>query len=303
MKDINNIVKSNNAYNKNALQSISSCQEIVNFIQNNNLTEREIENNLIYFMDYKDDLETCKGCTGIDECSFQLKGYQTELSFEERMVVRSFRPCRFAKHIETKREIARNIKMYHLTGQVFKDASLLNILHDFPGSTTKVVMKKMNEFFKDPTTKGLYIHGKTGVGKTYFMSAFVNKEASLGEDCAIITLSQLSTELRRYFGDRREEREAYQDILETLKTVHILVIDGIGSEAASGWLRDEILFPILDARYNEQLPTFFTSIFSLKELEKYYTFNSNDKEKVKSLLDRINGLAVEVELIDKNHRD
>ena len=55
---------------------------------------------------------------------------------------------------------------------------------------------------------------------------------------------------------------------------------------------------------DEGLPTFFTSNFTIEELEKHFscTNNSIDKVKAKRIIERIKQLSNSVELISKNLR-
>lgn len=47
--------------------------------------------------------------------------------------------------------------------------------------------------------------------------------------------------------------------LDAVKRSPILMIDDIGADAMSSWIRDEVFGVILQYRMQEQLPTFFSS--------------------------------------------
>ena len=55
----------------------------------------------------------------------------------------------------------------------------------------------------------------------------------------------------------------------------------------------------------EELPTFFTSNLSLKELENALSVTSNGSEKIKAkrIIERIKQLTITMELIGKNRRN
>ena len=83
------------------------------------------------------------------------------------------------------------------------------------------------------------------------------------------------------------------------------MLDDIGAENTTAWSRDEVLGPILQYRMEEDLPTFFTSNLTLKELESALSITNNGIEKVKAkrIVERIKQLTVFLELISKNRRN
>ena len=84
-----------------------------------------------------------------------------------------------------------------------------------------------------------------------------------------------------------------------------MLLDDIGAEAESNWSRDEILGPILQYRMDQNIPTFFTSNLSLKELEEVLAITNSgvDKVKARRIIERIKQLTNSLELISKNRRD
>jgi DNA replication protein len=57
-----------------------------------------------------------------------------------------------------------------------------------------------------------------------------------------------------------------------VKDAQILMLDDIGADSMSSWIRDEVLGVILQYRMQEKLPTFFSSNFSMKELEQHLAY-------------------------------
>ena len=56
-------------------------------------------------------------------------------------------------------------------------------------------------------------------------------------------------------------------MVDDIKLAEVLVLDDIGAEQSTPWVRDEILQVILQYRMQEDLPTFFTSNFNFQDLE------------------------------------
>ena len=95
------------------------------------------------------------------------------------------------------------------------------------------------------------------------------------------------------------------DKVNVIKKAPILMIDDIGADALSAWIRDEVLGIILQYRMQEQLPTFFSSNFTMDELEQHLTTSQRgDNEPVKAgrIMQRVRYLAKEVEVSGHNRR-
>ena len=84
----------------------------------------------------------------------------------------------------------------------------------------------------------------------------------------------------------------------------ILILDDIGAEQMSAWVRDEILQVILQHRMQENLPTFFTSNFNFEELERHFATSRNGDEtwQAKRVMERVKFLAKEIHLEGVNRR-
>ena len=82
------------------------------------------------------------------------------------------------------------------------------------------------------------------------------------------------------------------------KTIEILMLDDIGGESPSQWVRDEILGPILQHRLLDEKPTFFSSNVAQKELMTLMTLNNQKAEMMKAArIDaRIQSLSDEIEM-------
>ena len=92
--------------------------------------------------------------------------------------------------------------------------------------------------------------------------------------------------------------------IDQVKTAQVLILDDIGAEQSSPWMRDEILQVILQHRMQENLPTFFTSNFSFSDLERHFASSKNGDEtwQAKRVMERIKFLAQEVRLEGENRR-
>ena len=67
-------------------------------------------------------------------------------------------------------------------------------------------------------------------------------------------------------GDAKTKEFRPDEIIEQAKKVELLVLDDLGAEKPSEWVVEK-LFQVVNYRYNEMLPTIFTSNLSPEELE------------------------------------
>ena len=91
-----------------------------------------------------------------------------------------------------------------------------------------------------------------------------------------------------------------------MKRSPILMIDDIGADAMSSWIRDEVFGVILQYRMQEQLPTFFSSNFTMDELEQHLSVTQRGDEeplKAKRIMERIRYLTKEIEMTGRNRRN
>jgi primosomal protein DnaI len=82
--------------------------------------------------------------------------------------------------------------------------------------------------------------------------------------------------------------------INRLKKASYLFFDDIGSEAVSEFVRDDILFRILDYRLENRLVTIFTSNLNKDELLKHYQYDRKEKANLmnaKRLMERMDILT------------
>ncbi len=162
----------------------------------------------------------------------------------------------------------------------------------------KWVTNFIKEYKKGNTTKGLYLSGNFGSGKSYIVSACINELVKDGYTAAMIYYPEFLRSLKSSFSTDFDEQYDYA------RKSDLLLLDDIGAENMTSWSRDEILGPIIQYRMENNLATFFTSNLSLEELEIHLSEgkNSVDKVKAKRIIERIKYLTSELKLISKNQR-
>lgn len=141
--------------------------------------------------------------------------------------------------------------------------------------------------------KGLFICGDFGCGKTYLALSFLRKKLKEGKTVLGIYYPDFVRFLKSTF-----ELGTTESYVSKLKTVDVLLIDDIGAENNSSYLRDEILNPVLQHRMDNELLTIFTSNFDLDGLEKHFTnaYDKLDTLKAGRLMARIKSMSVVINL-------
>ena len=110
----------------------------------------------------------------------------------------------------------------------------------------------------------LVLLGSYGVGKTHLAAAIAHMALEQGEGVLFVIVPDLLDHLRSAFAPTSEVR--YDARFEQVRTVPLLILDDLGTEAATPWAREK-LYQLLNHRYHERLPTVVTSNRSLDDLE------------------------------------
>ncbi len=181
----------------------------------------------------------------------------------------------------------------------FSDTALTKERED----VIRELLNFIESYKTDSTTyhKGLYLAGPFGVGKTYMMGALANELSENGIETTLVNVPTYSAEIKQAIATNTVEAK-----LVSIKNTPILVLDDIGAEMNSAWFRDEVLMVILQHRMLQELPTFFTSNFTIDQLEAHFAHsNKGDQEllKAKRLVERIRFLAKEYFVDGQNHRN
>lgn len=246
-------------------------------------------------MDSSKEHTNCSNCPSLAACSNSVRGFCLTPKQNKNTINFSYDMCKYLK----KEEYRENVQVFDVTKDI-KNASIKNIYTNDKNriEIIKAIKNFINEYKKGTNPKGIYLHGSFGSGKTYLISALFNELAKSGTTSVIIHTPELLRSLKDSFSTD------YSEKFYLLKHTPLLLLDDIGAEYLTAWGRDEVIEPILQYRMDEGLPTFFTSNFTILELEKHFTTASNsiDKVKARRIIERIKQLSVEVELISKNLR-
>ena len=241
------------------------------------------------------ELKNCSKCKGLSCCKNQVEGhvyypvvYKDTLDFV-------YKPCKYFKN---KKE--ENKTIFFETPKILMNASLSELISEKErNSLLKYIKDFLKKKMKGEIVKGMYLSGSFGSGKSYILSALLNELSNKGFKTVNVYYPSLLKRLKASFNEYN-----YDEVLDEIMTSDILLIDDIGAENNSAWARDEVLGTILQYRMDNNLTTFFTSNFSINELENVLSETSKGTDSIKSrrIIERIKYLTIEETLISKNKR-
>ena len=257
------------------------------------LPEETLMKNTTALMDAAREFENCSNCDGLCCCKNSIVGNMMKAEKNNDGIVFSYVRCKYSE----KEKYKDNVTNFDLPKNI-KNASMKNVYKD--DKPRVELIKRMKEFkdsyLKGENPKGLYIYGNFGSGKSYLTAALFNDLAEKGVKSVIVHVPELIRSIKDSFD--KDYSDVFDEVLET----PLLLLDDIGAEYLTSWSRDEVLDPILQYRMDLGLPTFFTSNYSIKDIEGHFTING-DKMKAKRIIERIKQVSDEVELVGKNRRE
>ena len=241
------------------------------------------------------ELKNCSKCKGYSECKNEVNGHVYYPQVINDNIEFIYKPCKYYKE-----SMKTNKTVFFETPLLLQNASLSNLIDEKERANIKKYIKDfLNKKIKHESCKGLYLSGSFGSGKSYILSALLNELSNKGFSTINVHYPSLLRKLKSSFNE-----DNYDDLLDQISECDILLIDDIGAENNSTWARDEVLGTILQYRMDNDLSTFFTSNFTIDELESILSETSKGVDEIKSrrIIERIRYLTEEEKLISKDKR-
>lgn len=229
-----------------------------------------------------------------------LPGYSPILEAENNEIRLSYEKCHNRIQFEKEQEQQKLIQSVYMPKEIL-EATIDGIDND--GERNNAIFE-LFAFLKETEAglprKGIYFYGPFGVGKTYLLGALANKLKESNISSMLIYMPEFVREIKASLKD-----DSINEKVDYFKKADVLMIDDIGAEMQSAWFRDEILGSILQYRMMERLPVFFTSNYSLKQLEGQLASTRAGVETVKAgrIIERIKQVSKEVEIVGDNRRE
>ena len=260
------------------------------FIDKYQLTNQEIIDNFLPLLICVENQEKCRNCKGYEDCHLEgVKGYYNVPIIDFYGTISTeFKACNFQEE--------RNLYIY----RDFDDEKLKWTLKPedikIPGRNTLINL--LGKLTKDKNTKGIYLYGDNGVGKSYLTICCANRivKSEKKQVAYVDVKSFISSMTQLIYNDK----SLFEEKLEIIKNAPYLFMDGLGNEKISKFTRDDILLNILEYRKNKGLKNIvIISKYNFKDLKKLYKVD-NDIQ-AESFVNLIKFMTDEVELIGLNN--
>ena len=282
-------------------ECISFCLNnsyVLTFLSENDLDINFVKDHSSKLKEWAVNKQVCAKCKGLHECKFN-QGRTFEIKMSDGFLTQVYSKCRYYKENEEKKDYLKNYIIYHGSEEMkCRDFTMV----DKTNKDSASVIDICNELVKSVSSKkAIYLCGKPGIGKTFFMNCLGNYYVKKGVKVSFVNSPTLMSDIKNNFGVIGYS----EDILNKLKKCEILILDDIGGESISAWSRDEILMPLLNERMEKGLKTYFTSNYDFKELEEHFSIDSKgnvDKIKANRLMERIKAVSIEKNVKGVNRR-
>jgi len=276
-------------------QEIVSDTEVAAFIKKEGLTQKEITLSISKFLEYisQRDLFVKQ-----DE-AYIAKGYQPVLVMNEGYADVSYLETEELVEYRRLEAIKNRIQLINMPASL-KNVTVADI--DKNDENRVEVMLAITDFVKrfEEKPKGLYIYGNFGIGKSYLMAYLANLlSKTYLQSTTMLHYPTFVVDIKNAIKDG-----SVKERIDEIKLAQVLVLDDIGAEQHSPWVRDDVLQVILQYRMQEKRPTFFTSNFSFDDLERHFASGKSGDEtwQAKRVMERIRYLARDLHLKGNNRR-
>ena len=247
-------------------EALRSDKDVYESLKPLGLTNKEVRDNIGKLADYQEDFNICKNCPGFDKCPKKTPHISTYVYKDGSYLTTRSEPCK--KLIE---EMELDSKY---------------VAKDFPQEWKKSVVKNLDlsenrrplikEFVniaKGKSHKWLYVKGNHKVGKSFVLVTFANEfiAQGLGQVAVINAAKQFKALADIAYSDK----ETFKKTIDLLCNVPLLVIDDFGQEYKNELIRDQIVLAILNERSHNDKLTFFSSEFTIDEIQQLYSLGRN----------------------------
>ena len=277
-------------------KQILADPRVAGFIQEHGLSQDEIKRSLPKFNQF---LVECRKVKEGD-VTYIAKGYEPILTMNEGYADVTYKETRQLKEQQEQEAVSKRINLVSLP-QSYRKITFADIaLDDVARVDTFEILVDFVANYPSPDQKGLYIYGDMGVGKSFMLAAMAHELSETKKVATtIIHYPSFAIDVRNGIKD-----SSVKEQIDAVKEAEVLVLDDIGAEQFSSWIRDDVLQVILQYRMIEELPTFFTSNYSFADLEAKLSNGRQGDEtwQAKRVMERIRFLAKEVHLKGVNRR-
>lgn len=264
------------------------------------LTSNAVDVGMMKLYEYANQSKACNKCPSLQGCVNMMQGYHPSLVVIRGNIEIQYDRCPRKLQEDNQKKKEKLIQSLYVPKDIL-EASFDRL--DIEGERMEAVdaaIRFVEEYKPGQRQKGIYFYGEFGVGKSYILGAIANELSQKQISSMIVYVPELFREMKSSIAN-----STLNDKIESIKREPILMLDDIGAETMSSWIRDEVLGPILQFRMLENLPTLFTSNFDFSGLEHHLTYSQRgEEEKMKAMrvMERIRYLSTPIHVKGKNKR-
>ncbi|MGM7720890.1 primosomal protein DnaI [uncultured Metabacillus sp.] len=269
------------------------------------IEEGMIDRSLVKLLEFINQSKNCQDCPSLSECKNILEGYHPRLVIQGKIIDLQYDKCPTKETYDERKKHESLIKSMYIPRDILGASfEQIEVEIDEPSRFKAISLAQdfVEQYNSGMSPKGLYLYGSFGVGKTYILGALANELASHKVSSMLVYVPEFMRELKGSF----QNSTSLDEKLDAVKKIPVLMLDDIGAESMSSWVRDDILGTILQYRMLENLPTFFSSNFNLKQLQHHLAVSQRGEEepvKAARIMERIKHMAIPIELSGRNRRD
>ena len=170
-------------------------------------------------------------------------------------------------------ELGINSPLKKCTFSSFRLDRYPDVVDSVIGINQREHMKNNFEYCKDyaknftTDSPGLFMYGKTGLGKTHLSLAIANEVIDKGYDVYYGSIQSIMDKLEsEHFGRLPREDSIKEDVLNC----DLLIIDDLGTEFTTQYTTAE-LYNIINSRILSSLPTIISTNLDLTEIAQTYS--------------------------------
>ena len=275
--------KGNNAYTPDFFR------EKIPQLRSLDVSDRAIQQGAILLLDMIKQEKLCGNCKGYEHCGKEgdAKGLYDLLDvYNEQLTVRTTHCNQYLNFVERRQidslneyaEKTAEDRTYRFENfpreQAQKHPELFAAAMEFADG-----YQPQRDQLAQVATKGLYIFGPPGVGKTHLMLAICNRLDERKIPNIFVRADTVFDKLRMSVAGGKD----METIIEKYCSVPVLAIDEFAQERANEFTLDK-MFRIINYRFSNKLPTLFTSNYEPPVV--YKTF-SDATRTVEAMISRI----------------
>ena len=268
------------------LEIIKKDKEVNKFAST--LSNEELEMNICLLLEQVKANNICNNCKGKKQCLSDVENMQSYLIKNTSLITREYYDCSYKENT-----INNGLELLFFPEQMKLDEVYVN-------NNRIEVFNAIQEYKNSDGTKGIYIYGSFGSGKTFILLNLANYLLTKKNKKVIfVYYPELVRHVKSSIANNTLE-----SLIVKLKNTDVLMLDDFGAELNSSFIRDEFLGPILQYRMMAGLPVFMTSNYDIKSLTAHLSETKDETNVIKAsrIIERIAYMMKIVKLNDENHR-